>query len=146
MSLLRRTILLTLSLLVLMSSVGFSVGLHMCAGTLQNMAFFHKAEACPMEQKQEDIPCHKQDPSATTESSDGSCCEDSLVVMDDVENAVTSKVTVSLESPDLYMIAVIQTAFLFLLPQTDTPQVSTYSYLPPTLVRDIPVLVQSFLI
>lgn len=142
----RRTILLTLSLLVLMSSVGFSVGLHLCGGALQDMALFHNAEACPLEQKQEQLPCHKEENSASDDAAEKSCCQDNLIVMDGVDDAVASKATVSFQNPDLHLLAILQTAFLFLLPQDDAPKASYASYLPPPLVRDIPVLVQSFLI
>ena len=155
MSLARRTILLTLSLLVLMSSISFSVGMHLCGGAIQDLALFHKAAACSMEQEQQPLPCHKQEDgeqgSANTDNqqdvnSDMSCCQDNLVVMDDVDSAVASKATVLLKSPDQQFIAVLQTAFLFLFPQEEAPKASHLSYASPPLVRDIPVFVQSFLI
>ncbi|WP_224996390.1 hypothetical protein [Cesiribacter sp. SM1] len=153
MSLIRRTILLTLSLLVLMSSIGLSVGMHLCGGAIQDLALFHAAAACPMEQKQEPLPCHKEDESSQksagdhqTADGDMSCCQDNLVIVDGVDNAVASKASLSFKNPDLQLIAVIQTAFLFLVPQEEAPQPIHLSYASPPIVRDIPVFVQSFLI
>lgn len=147
MSLLRRTILLTLSLLVLLSSSGFSMGVHFCGEVLQNWALFHKAEACPMEQ-QKPLPCHggKQEAPAKQAADDMDCCEDNLVVADGVDDAVTSKDPASLKKPQMPLLAVLHTALLFLQAQAVTEQAVFSSYFPPPLIRDIPVLVQSFLI
>jgi hypothetical protein len=153
MSLIRRTILLTLSLLVLMSSIGLSVGMHLCGGAIQDLALFHAAAVCPMEQKQAPLPCHKQDESSHQDADDHqsaggdmSCCQDNLIVVDGVDTALTAKAALSFKTPDLQLIAVFQSAFLFLIPQEEAPQPTYLSYASPPILRDIPVLVQSFLI
>ncbi|AHM59418.1 hypothetical protein D770_05775 [Flammeovirgaceae bacterium 311] len=150
MSLIRRTILLTLSLLVLMSSISLSVGMHLCGGTIQDLALFHAAAACPMEQKQEPLPsCHQDadsDDHQQASDNDMSCCQDNMIVVDGVDNAVAAKASLSFKSPHLQLIAVFHTAFLFLVPQEEAPQPVYLSYASPPILRDIPVFVQSFLI
>ncbi len=148
MSLLRRTILLTLSLLMLMSSIGLSVGVHMCGGMLQNLALFHKADACPMEQVPTPPSCHSQPEAASPadKRADNGCCQDDLFVVDGVDHAVSVKADTSYKAPDFYALSVLQTAFLFILQQQEAPATAFVIYAPPPLVRDIPVLVQSFLI
>lgn len=56
----RRILLLTLTLLLLVSSTGISVGLHVCGGEIRDLSFFGQEPSCPMEEKQEALPpCHQ---------------------------------------------------------------------------------------
>lgn len=60
----------TFIILVLFSSSSFMVGMHFCAGQIQNIALFTKADGCEMEQQIP--PCHKHESKP--------CCEDETVV------------------------------------------------------------------
>ncbi|MBW3545036.1 MAG: hypothetical protein KY428_05435 [Bacteroidetes bacterium] len=146
MSLLRRTLFITLSLLMLVSSIGLSVGLHMCSGALQDMALFHKAEACSMEHKQQPPACHGE-ADDQDHNTGNDCCQDSLIVIDGIDDAMASKAQISLKQSDLPSIAAFQQAVCILhMLQVEAPVSPTLSYAAPPIVRDIPVLLQSFLI
>lgn len=71
---------LLLALLVLASSTSFVVGVHLCGGRVDNVAFLQKASPCPMEQKLP--PCHK---------AKSSCCDDALITHDaqELKNDIT---------------------------------------------------------
>ena len=101
-----------------------------------------------MEQKQQAPPCHEQENGADHDdtATDMDCCDDNLVVVEGVDDALPAKNALSLKTPDLPLLAVLQTAFLFLLPQENAQQAAPYAYTSPPLTRDITVLVQSFLI
>jgi len=64
-----------LTMLVLVSSSSFMVGIHRCGGSVQNIALFTEADGCPMEQQA--MPCHKAVRSA--------CCQDVKVVHEQEE-------------------------------------------------------------
>lgn len=80
MKLLRTISSLLLTVLVLASSTSFVVGIHLCGGRVDNVAFLEKASPCPMEQKLP--PCHR---------ADASCCDDALIVHDaqELKNDIT---------------------------------------------------------
>lgn len=61
---------LALSLLVLMSSSSFMVGIHVCGGSVQDVQLFAHSQGCGMEKKKTP-PCHK--PAKP-------CCEDETIV------------------------------------------------------------------
>src|SRR5688572_992814 len=60
----------TFAFLVLFSSSNIMVGLHLCSGEIQNIAFFSKAESCEMEKKMP--PCHRHESKP--------CCEDETII------------------------------------------------------------------
>ena len=68
------------SLLVLLSSSYYMVGFHLCSGQVQNIAFFSKAESCPLEKQMP--PCHRQEKS---------CCDNEVIVHEaqDFKNSIT---------------------------------------------------------
>ena len=145
MKLYRQIILLTLTLLVLVSSTGMAVGMHLCGGELRDITLFGATADCPMEQKQQKKlpPCHApQD----KETNDGPCCADHQVVVERTD-ATSEHDTVTLsKSLDIKFIATVQAVILQLF-APEAPIQPTYArYASPPLARDIPVLVQSFLL
>jgi len=71
----RPTLSIGLALLVIFASSSFSVGLHICAGEIQNIALFGKAEGC--EKEKQVPPCHRHQEPA--------CCQDETVTHDSDE-------------------------------------------------------------
>lgn len=63
---------LMLAMLVMISSTSFMVGVHLCQGEVQNVAFLEKAKGCAMEESLP--PCHRHMKSH--------CCEDEMIVHD----------------------------------------------------------------
>jgi hypothetical protein len=146
MKLLRHLLLLLLTVAVLVSATGVTVGMHLCAGEINNFTLFGQAQPCPMEQKQEKLPpCHHGDAAPTEESADG-CCENQTVTVDRVDVAVEGKTAASAKMQEVKLLAVVQVALAHLLAIDKTGNFSPLSYSSPLIVRNIPVLVQSFLL
>ncbi|NEM98475.1 HYC_CC_PP family protein [Pontibacter burrus] len=140
---LQRIILLTLTLLVLVTSTGLSVGLHFCAGDIRDLSFLGQAAECPMEQQKEALPaCHK--PADT--STDEDCCNDHKLVIERQDNISDSKSIQLTKLPDYQFLAIVHAVVLQLYFPKVTLKPAYALYTSPPVVRDIPVLVQSFLL
>ena len=142
----RQVILLTLTLLVLVSSTGMAVGLHICGGALRDITLFGAAADCPMEQEQQQKtpPCHATGDHDATD--DEACCLDHEVVVER-SDATSGHDTITLsKNIDIKFIAAVQAVILKLFaPEADIkPTFALYES--PPIARDIPVLVQSFLL
>ena len=142
---------LLMAFLMLVSSTGFSIDLHYCQGNLKSFSFLGTAKSC------HDIAqskhCSKMKKSChapkTALETDGECQKDccsnkKIEVSPDDENQ-----KIQIENFSLKQIKFV-TAFVkaFVLPQTDLSQIIVphLKYKPPLLNRDIPILVQSFLL
>ena len=146
MKLYRQVILLTLTLLVLVSSTGMAVGLHICGGDLRDITLFGAPADCPMEleQQQKTPPCHATGDHDATDDED--CCLDHKVLVER-SDATSGHDTITLSKTlDIKFIAAVQAVVLqlFTLEADIKPTYALYES--PPLARDIPVLVQSFLL
>jgi hypothetical protein len=144
MKLYRQVLLLALTLLVFVSSTGISVGMHLCGGELRDISFFGAEADCPMEQQKDNLPaCHKV-PASDGEAKD--CCDDHTLVFEHADATSDSKALILTKALDLKFVA----AFTAVILQLFAPEAiiaSNYAfYNPPSIARDIPVLVQSFLL
>lgn len=124
-----------LAILVMVSSTSFMVGMHLCMGEVQNIAFFSKAEGCEKEQSLP--PCHRH----TT----APCCEDETVIhkSDDLKAGIAHMhvavpAPMDLEQPLILISEVIPTAPL--------SRFKYYSYDPPLRSCDLTVEHHVFLI
>ncbi|WKN44801.1 HYC_CC_PP family protein [Tunicatimonas pelagia] len=137
-----RFIATVLALLILISSVGFSVNMHFCMGELVSVSLFGEAEPCAMAASEPS--CHASD---TAKISKMDCCQDSSFSVKSEAEAATSY---TVEIPRSALTSLVLLPFLpldFLLPTTSI--LTDYPYLaykPPLLSQDVPVLVQSLLI
>lgn len=128
-----------LALLVLVSSSSFMVNMHFCGGHMQSVSLIEEAAPCPMEV--ELPPCHKK-----VEIKKSGCCEDKHVEFEGKDfNAkvhdfsLLNWQTINWVSslPVIMEVVQVNEALAF----------SNYTpYKPPLLERDIPVLIQTFLI
>lgn len=133
-----------LSALVLLSSTSFTFGIHFCMGRLESIALLAGAEPCEMAQQKtpcssdsQDLDCEHQ------EVTKKGCCEDQTVVIEGHEDLTqVSKIAV----PDFQMVAVLYAVVSFIFSTTSVDHYSYNDYSSPLIERDIPVLVQSFLI
>lgn len=143
MKLYRQIILLTLTLLVLVSSTGMAVGMHICGGELRDVTFFGAEAECPMEKQKETVPaCHAPKKAAE----DKACCEDHQVIVERLDVAAKHKILSLNKLQDIKLIAAVKAVILQFY-TSDTDLKSTFElYESPPLARDIPVLVQSFLL
>lgn len=121
--------------LVLFSSSSFMVGIHLCSGSIQNIALFSKAESCAMEKMMP--PCHRQESKP--------CCEDELIVHQG-EDFKTSPVDINIApapTPDTVL------PFVFIsevIPSSSFPGTQFFNYDPPLRAGDLTVSLHSFLI
>ncbi len=139
MKLLKSIVSSVLALLVLVSSSSFMVNMHFCGGHVQSVSLIKEATPCPMEVQLP--PCHKK--MAVKKSG---CCEDKQVAFEgkDFNTLVQDFSTFAWQASNwvvtLPMIMEVIQVSESLAFSNRTP------YKPPIVERDIPVLVQSFLI
>ena len=126
-----------MALLVLLSTMSFTIESHYCGDVLVDSSIFGHVETCGMEvqQKPSSSECNitKKD-----------CCSDEQLIVDGQDNLKTS--FDKLEKEQQIFVAVFLYSYINLFEgsQTSTPSFGDYS--PPPLVRDIQVLDQTFLI
>lgn len=124
-----------LALLVLVSSTSFMVGMHLCMGEVQNIAFFSKADGCEREQNLP--PCHRH----TT----APCCDDETVIHepDDFKGSVAQyHVAVPVPIDIDHSLVLISE----LIPTAPLSRFKYFNYDPPLRSSDLTVKHQVFLI
>jgi len=141
---------LFLSVLMLFSTVGFSLDVHYCGGKVKSFSFYGKAETCKM-MSQTDAPschmdskktCHQKQSNASF--SKKGCCDKKTFTL---QNLDVSKVVNGIEwaTADLQLITVYILAN-FNLFQTEVSKTIYSVYSPPVLNHDVAILHQVFLI
>ena len=144
MKALHRIILLTLTLLVLVSSTGISVAMHLCNGELQDLSFLGTAADCPMEQQKEKLPaCHNL---PASDDADSDCCDDHTLVFEYEDATIDINAQFLAKTLDIKFVAAFQAIILQFFASETAPKPTYALYKSPPLARDIPVLVQSFLL
>jgi hypothetical protein len=128
---------LFLVLLALAGTTRLSVGLHYCMGRLKNVMLYSSAERCAMPAG--DMPCTNQPVMAGR-----GCCENHQVA---VSTADYTPPAAGFSMPGVQLVP----AYVILRQLGHPAEVATlhhlfHRYIPPLTERDIPVLVQSFLI
>jgi hypothetical protein len=128
-----------LALMVLVSSSSFMVNMHFCGGHVQSVSLIEEADACPMEVQLP--PCHKK--MAIKKSG---CCEDKQVTFEG-KDFNTQIQDFSLLTSHFSNWAAIFPMIMEVIQVNEVLAFSNHTpYRPPIVQRDIPVLVQSFLI
>ena len=138
-----------MAMLVLLSSTGFSIDLHYCQGQMKSFSLFGKAKSCheQMEKghcKKKKKACHAplQD---QIEKCKKDCCSNKTIKVESNDDA---------KKVQRIKIAPLQTQMLttfvqvFLLDKTKLNKVIIphLNYVHPLLNKDIPLLIQSFLL
>jgi len=125
-----------LALIVLLSTVSFTLESHYCGDTLVDSSLFGHVETCGMEVQQL--------PSSKCDVSQKDCCNDEQAVVEGQDNLKMSIHKLD-KDQQLFVAVFIHTYInLFFESQAD---LNTYNdYTPPLLVWDIHVLEQTFLI
>lgn len=126
----------TMALLVLFSTVSFTVAKHYCGGFLVDTALFSKADACIM--SYEPIACD-------LEISKKSCCSDEAITIKGQDDL--NKVTLDEFSfeQQVFITSLIY-SYKQLFSEPDTQVIPDNDYSPPPLVYDIHVLNETYLI
>ena len=126
-----------MALLVLVSTVSFTVEKHFCGSMLMDMAIMHKAEACAME-----IALAKR--GCDTEAEKPGCCSDEHIVIQGQDDLKMSWEKIFLD--DHQFLISFTYSYLQSFEDYSRTRVTFDDYAPPLIIRDIQLLNESFLI
>ena len=132
-----KTISLAFSILVLFTTMSFTVGLHYCGDALVDYSVYHNTKTCGMEKQQSENDCKNED-------QDASCCSDKQIDIEGQDEIRTSFDTLSFEQQSF--VAVFFDTYINLFDRFNTNIVPFRDYKPPLLIRDIQKLHESYLI
>jgi len=147
-----RIIALTMAFVMFATTVNLAIDMHYCQGKLQNVSFFGKAETCHdrMAAKMKNCPNHQMmmaeesSNQGCSMSKTGCCDSKSLHIQSDLDQlGFSSEFVVSTELQQL-VVAFVTVFFNNDFIEKSTPNFQYYH--PPIVVKDIPVLNQSFLL
>ena len=124
-----------MSLLVLLSTISWSVDKHLCMGRVMDISFFSEADDCGMESALALLEKDSKKPH---------CCDDESFVLTGQDDLKLTWSDFDLEQ-QVFLVA-FSTSYLDLFVPLDELPVPHEEYPPPVLVRDIHVLDQVFLI
>lgn len=126
---------LLMALLVLLSTMSWSVEKHLCMGRVMDVAFFHDAQGCPMEEAM-----------ASLEESmpEMDCCDDESFTLKGQDNLKCSWDEIDLQAPQFVVEKPFE--FLALSIAATTKSFVNNRYPPPLLVFDLQELHQTYLI
>lgn len=126
-----------LAILVFLNATSFSMSMHLCMGEVKNLAFFQTADACENAR----FPINKEDTCEHINTKN--CCEDRTVLIEGNQELVTETLDTF---KNLDSIAVVYAVLISLVSRSSETTDSFETYIPPLILKDIPVLIQSFLI
>jgi hypothetical protein len=127
-----------LAMLVLVSSSSFMVNMHFCGGHVQSVSLIEEAAQCPMEVLP---PCHKK--MAVKKSG---CCQDKHVTFEGKDFNTQVQDFSMLTWQAINWVATLPMIMEVIQVNEALAYSNQTPYKPPIVERDIPVLVQSFLI
>ena len=128
----KKTFSVLLSLIILLSSLNFSLSAHYCGQTIVDVALFGQAEVCPMAAEMNN-------------DSEEPCCSDRQIIIEG-EDYPSSK---SFEKQEVEKIDILLSEFQFpleLLLEEENTHSFIANYTPPLIEQDITLAVQSFLL
>ncbi|MGV8813524.1 MAG: HYC_CC_PP family protein [Gelidibacter sp.] len=127
----------SLALIVLLSTVSFTVESHYCGNILVDSSFFGDVETCGME-------VHDHLPSSECDISKKDCCND---VKDTVEGQDDLKMSFhTLDKVQQIFVAAFIHSYINLFEDQDADINSFRDYVPPFLIQDIQKLHETYLI
>ena len=140
-----------MAILMFFTSVGFAVDMHYCQGHLKSVSFFGKAKSChemanaaPMKNCPRHQKMRKQEKEKDC-SEDKNCCTNKTLHFQSNQDQQVQTFNFSANQPlQQFVIAFVVAFFSKTFIENDTP--SFAHYIPPLILRDIPVLIQSFLL
>ncbi len=124
-----------LALMVLLSTLSWTVDKHLCMGRVMDVSFFAGADSCGMEAMADAMPVNAE--------KDG-CCDDESFTIKGQDDLKVSWFDLDLEH-QVFLVAFTKSYFDLFVPLKELP-VPNETYPPPLLVRDVQVLDQVFLI
>lgn len=124
-----------MALLLLISTVSWTIDKHMCMGRVMDVAFFSKAESCGMDAAMAMLE---------NESLENHCCDDESITIQGQEDLKISSNDISFDQ-QLFLIA-FTSSFLYLPEVVESKSLIYEYYPPPLLIKDIQLLDEVFLI
>ncbi|WBX71393.1 hypothetical protein PG912_00900 [Tenacibaculum retecalamus] len=125
-----------MALVVLLSTMSFTIDMHYCGGTLVDTEIFQKAKTCGMEMQESQT----KDCSITKKN----CCNDKQTVIDSQNELKLSFETLSFEQQQ-FVASFIYT-YINLFKDADEDINSYRDYAPPLVVRELYKLDETYLI
>ncbi|MGX1931178.1 HYC_CC_PP family protein [Flagellimonas sp. 2504JD4-2] len=124
-----------LALMVLLSTVSWTVDKHLCMGRVMDVSFFTLADDCCMEQAMAAMG---------TDAIENHCCDDESFTLEGQDNLKLSNPDLDIEQ-QWFLVALVHSYLALFTPVEELP-VPHEKYPPPIMVRDIHILDQVFLI
>ena len=148
-SLSHRITAISMALLMMLSSTGFSMDIHYCQDQLKSVSLLGKAKSCHA--KQETPPCHKMKKSChhkednVSKADKDNCCHNETVVIEKSDLDATPTQLSTVQDIQLDFVAAFVAVYVFNYSvQADFQPYAQYK--PPLPDRDVQVLYQTFLI
>lgn len=137
-----------MAFLIVVVTTGFSLSQHYCQGELLDFTLFGKAQPCEMAMNESDLPpCHTQDKGdrAADLFSKKPCCENHDAAVEGQDIPTSPKNSYNLVPSVKFLAAFTYIFFQDYLPSRGKDALFAERR-SPLIERDIPVLIQSFLI
>jgi len=130
-----------MALIVLLSTMSFSVDMHYCGDHLVDFSMFDKVDTCMMkaEMSKNSSSCEIMEMNTET-----NCCSDIEVTIEGQDDLKTSFDQLTFDQQQL--VFSFTYSFINLFKEVDENIVSFRDYAPPPLLRDVQILDQTFLI
>jgi len=133
-----RSIAVCMAIVVLMTTMSFTIDMHYCGDTMVDYSFFHNAATCNMEKAVVTPSCEN------SEMKKKSCCSYEQVIIagqDDLKDNFSN-----LTFEQQVFVASFSATYISLFEGTTSKKVPFIDYAPPFVKRNVQVLHQSFLI
>lgn len=128
-----------MALLVLFSTLSFSMDMHFCGGRLVDFSLFEKAESCGMMPEAADVPGD-----CLVGKAGMDCCSDVRILVEGQEDFKVSFDQLTVDQQ--FFITSFVYAYYSLFEATENSPRKDWGYAPPPLIQDVQVLYQTFLI
>jgi len=142
---------LTLAFMMFVTSSGLSLDMHFCNQQLKSLSLFGEAKAChdvkDSDGKMKNCPFHQMDGASKSNGlTKKDCCNNKSMQFGSVDDIANQKheVVVNTDLLHDFLVAFVHVYLTDSKIQFETPEYTQYK--PPLITRDIPVLVESFLI
>lgn len=127
-----------LSIVLLLSSMSFTLSMHLCRGSVESWALLTEAAPCVMQSEAMCAIPHKD----TEQLGKMPCCADRQLSIK-AQSEMKPAVSVSVDGPEFILLPAPVNHHTY---QPVQIQLSIRRHLPPLIERDIPILVQSLII
>ena len=128
-----------LAALMFTTSTSFALDVHYCKGEIKSLSIFGKAKSCHEQKTVHTCPFHAK---MQQQQEDSNCCDNEMTIVQADIDQVFSGVELTNLQP--FVVAFVQV--FFLEHRFEQQDIAFEHYKPPLIAKDIPILVQSFLL